>query len=162
MNNKMDTVLTQKKKVLLTLFLIVVIAILPLLEVTVVPEWQIQFVDENENAVQNARVIQVWKDYSIQWFLNMEGTDTIMTDSNGFIVFPERNIRVSLLGLLIGWLWEVSPSINPHTSYGKHSYVICQDKISCTAFYSEGKDLPNHVIVKKMMLYSLIGKQKQS
>ncbi len=149
MNDKFVIVFAQKKKVLLTVFLIMVAAILPIFEETVVPEWKIQFVDENGKAVQNQRVQQTWKDYSIQWFFSMDGIDITMTDMDGYVVLPERNIRVSLFDLLVGWLWEVSPRINPHTGYGKSSFVLCRDKANCHASYQEGKALPNRVVVKK-------------
>jgi hypothetical protein len=139
----------QRKKVLITVFLIMVAAILPIFEETVVPEWKIQFVDENGEAVQNQRVQQTWRDYSIQWFFSIDGSDITMTDMDGYVVLPERNIRVSLFDLLVGWLWEVTPRINPHTSYGKSSFVLCRDKADCHAFYDEGKALPSRVIVKK-------------
>jgi hypothetical protein len=147
MSNKFVIVFAQKKKVLLTVFLIMVAAILPIFEETVVPEWKIQFVDENGKAVQNQRVQQTWKDYSTQWLSSMDGESIIMTDMDGYVVLPERSIRVSLFDFLAGWLWEVSPRINPHTGYGKSSFVLCRDKADCNASYREGKALPNRVVV---------------
>jgi hypothetical protein len=140
----------KRKKVLLAVFLIMVLSVLPIFEETVVPEWQIQFVDENGKSIQNQRVQQTWEDYSKQWFSSSSGWDeTKITDANGFITLPERHIRVSLLEFLLGWLWDVSPRINPHSSYGKSSFVLCRDKASCQASYDEGKTLPNRVVVKK-------------
>jgi hypothetical protein len=148
MANKIPAVSTQGKKILLAVIFIMIVVILPIFEEKVVPEWQIQFVDENGSAVQNQQVQQTWRDYSIQWS-SMDGSDTAITNSDGNIIFPQRNIRVSLFGFFIGWLWEASPRINPHTGYGKHSFILCRDKANCHASYQEDKALPNQVVVKK-------------
>jgi hypothetical protein len=138
-----------RKRRILAALLFGLIFLLPIGKVKVMPEWPIQFVEENGEAARNQRIEQTWRDYSKQWFsVGSETDDTAMTDQNGFIVLPERHVRVSLLEYLLGSLKDVSPRL-PWGSYGTSSIVICRDNTSCSAWYREGEALPNLVVVKR-------------
>jgi hypothetical protein len=65
-------------------------------ESAVIPTWKLQVVDVNENACRDMSVTQSWGHYSL-YLDGGGGSDDRFTDINGYVEFPERTIRASLL-----------------------------------------------------------------
>jgi hypothetical protein len=63
---------------------------------TVVPTWKIQVVDQQGRPYTNLRVRQAWKHYSLELEVG-ENIDDRWTDRDGYVEFPERTIKLSLL-----------------------------------------------------------------
>ena len=66
-------------------------------ESNVLSVWKLQVVDVNENVCRNMLVTQDWGHYSLYPDNGGGGLDKRFTDMNGYVEFPERKIRASLL-----------------------------------------------------------------
>lgn len=137
-------------KLLLILFLMVgiVVSFLPIIRVSVVPSWQLKVVDSAGVPLKNEPVRQTWKDYSLEIWTIGEHEETIATDSNGMVAFPERFIGVSPAIFISARISDALPLINPHESRGKSSFVFCLDRGGCNVFYREGDPLPQVMVAR--------------
>lgn len=95
-------------------------AIYPI-QTTIVPDWRIRVVEENENPVRRLKVRQAWKHYSLEITAG-EHIEDRWTDEEGFVCFPKRTIRSSLLMRLL------APIINTvltweHTGFGRSASI---------------------------------------
>lgn len=70
------------------------------IETSVIPQWTIQVIDVNGAACANMRVTQSWGHYRLYADGN-NSSDDRLTDQNGYVRFPERTIRASLLRRII-------------------------------------------------------------
>lgn len=130
-------------------FIVLLIAMLliPIYPVTVVPEWEIQFVNKDDTLASSVRIEQTWEDYSLLVIEGRSGAN-IQTDSNGYIKLPSRQIRVPLLLLLIiAPIRDAVVSINPHASYGSHSSVFCYPPHNCVVSYKESNEKPQRFVL---------------
>jgi hypothetical protein len=66
-------------------------------ESNLLPVWRLQIVDVNENVCRNMLITQSWGHYSLYPKSGSGGLDKRFTDINGYVEFPERKIRASLL-----------------------------------------------------------------
>lgn len=65
-------------------------------ESTVVPAWKIRVVDEAGRPYAGMSVSQAWKHYSLE-LEGGENMESRWTDGDGYVEFPERTLRMSLL-----------------------------------------------------------------
>lgn len=63
---------------------------------TVVPAWRIRVVDEAAKPNAGMEVSQAWKHYSLE-LEDGENMETRSTDAGGYVEFPERTLRLSVL-----------------------------------------------------------------
>jgi hypothetical protein len=87
---------------------------------SVIPEWTIILVDENNHPYQNSQVRQFCYNYSLGVDACKEDSDKL-TDDNGNVKFPDRVIEMSLIARIIystaNFIGQVA-----HGSYGTRIY----------------------------------------
>lgn len=134
---------------------IIIIAVLlillfvPFYPVTVVPEWELVFIDENGVAISSIRIDQIWKEYSLEFWSSGENSDRgLQSDSNGYIKLPAREIKVSVFQIVSSQIRDLIMKINPHASFGKSSYIVCRGTYNCIVSYKDNNEKPQRVIVK--------------
>jgi hypothetical protein len=114
----------------------------------VCPAWRIQVVDESGNPLRGAFVRQVWQDYTLE---SGSHEQDAQTDGNGYVSFPERTIKASLLFRTLGAIMK-GISLNVHASYGPSSYILAYGEIvegkrlEGSAHYREGAALPQQLV----------------
>jgi hypothetical protein len=133
-------------------WLLLFILVLPLLalaypfETTVVPEWKIRVVDEIGNPFVGARVVQQWDHYS----LGIGGGEEKWADEDGYVVFPKRTARSSLLYRILRTSWAALMKL-AHGSTGIRATVwattprVSSDSVE----YQEGKALPEVIVLRR-------------
>jgi hypothetical protein len=65
-------------------------------ESSVVPSWKIRVVDESGKPYARMKVSQAWKHYSLE-LEDGENMESLWTDDAGYVEFPERTLKLSLL-----------------------------------------------------------------
>lgn len=78
--------------------------------VTVVPDWNVQVVDEAQKPVGSAYV----ELFATQWTLDFNHEEAVCTGSNGYAHFSREAIRASVISRMLRWLSK----IGPHSSLG--------------------------------------------
>lgn len=63
---------------------------------TVVPAWKIRVIDETGRPYAGMSVSQAWKHYSLE-LEGGENMETRQTDEAGYVEFPQRTLKLSLL-----------------------------------------------------------------
>lgn len=113
-------------------------------ETTVVPEWRIHIVDESGRPVGNLAVNEGWIDYSIE---SNRHEEVRTANSEGFLEFPRRTIRASLLVRLKGILIT---ALHPHSPSGTYAFAnVVGPYVSPTdTDYEPGKPLPQIIVVR--------------
>lgn len=115
-------------------------------ETTVVPEWNMRIIDASGNPVPKAVVSERWRHHSIETHgHNESGT----TDSEGYVSFPRRAIRASLVFRMVG---PAVVALNVHGESGpKASALVLGPYSSMTkTTYSSGEPLPQTIVVRRM------------
>jgi hypothetical protein len=115
-------------------------------ESVVVSEWQIKVVDEKGNPIPDKEVFQSWNHY----FLESEygHREIRRTNSEGIVVFPQRNVRASIPLRTLAIYGDVIGFINPHASSGPHSHVF-SGRSKNSLYYSEKNGFSGNVLVEK-------------
>jgi len=127
--------------------LLAIVLFVPFYPVTIVPEWELFFVNKDGTPAASIFVKQGWKHYSYEWFGGDHIDGEIKTDSTGYIKLPAREIRVSLFKIISSTILD-TVNINPHASSGPSSYIICEGKQDCSVVsYKPGNDQPQRVII---------------
>lgn len=139
----------KKAKWIIPVTILLVILFVPLIRVTVVPEWSLHLVDENGQPVPNARVDQSWKEYSLEFFRSRHLDESLSSDADGLVSFPARKIDVSSFQFVAAKVRSVLLIMDPHASYGPDSHVFCRGNLSCDAGYQPGDELPKVIVVKR-------------
>ncbi len=114
---------------------------------TVVPQWRLQLIDEMGNGVPNTGVRQVWRDYSLEWG---DHEEDFVTDANGYVTFPERTVRATILHRVVesGFDWLHSKTgLFLHSSSGPHSYIVVLSGGHSYEGYYHGEGLPPERVV---------------
>src|SRR5882724_6377035 len=85
-----------RKKLAATALLIACLGVLLFypFETTVVPEWNMRITDESGKPVLKVVVSELWRHHSVEFHGHSEDR---MTDSEGFVSFPRRTVRASLI-----------------------------------------------------------------
>ncbi|MBD3557538.1 hypothetical protein H6S82_01475 [Planktothrix sp. FACHB-1355] len=113
-------------------------------EKTSIPEWRVLVVDRNDNPVPNLPLRQAW---SHEKELNQE---TLITNNEGVVIFPERKSRQPLLiKIIFNLIGKFESFTMPHGSLrGPRASVFpATGARSNILHYSEGEKLE-----KKMVL----------
>jgi len=120
---------------------IAVVAFVPF-ETTVVPVWKLRVIDENGKPYANQRVNEFWANYSLELGAAQHG-DERWTDQNGHVEFPQRTIRMSLLGRTVRrTLTAIGRSM--HGSTGIEAYLASTGPQGITnVHYDPGKVVPD-------------------
>jgi hypothetical protein len=103
-------------KKLFILLLLVAILIYPF-ETTVVPPQNVLVVTQDGRPVFEARVRQIWQNYSVE---STGHEEDLSTDSEGRIYFPRRTVRASLLWRAIRPVANIAGQ-GVHASFGVHT-----------------------------------------
>ena len=129
------------------LILLAAVIFIPFYPVNVVPEWELQFVNKDNTPSSSIRIDQIWKDFSLGWMSGENIDKDISTDSDGRIKLPARHIRISFFQFLSSFIRDALMSINPHASFGSHSYIICKGEAKCVVSYKEDNEKPQRVVL---------------
>jgi hypothetical protein len=135
----------QKYYKIIVIVLVVVALIVPFYPVTVVPEWELKFVNKDGTSASSIYLDQWWEDYSLMTKSSVE--ELLQTDSNGYIKLPARQIRVSIFQILGSKIRDAIVSINPHASFGSHSSIICRKTSNCVVTYKDINEKPQRVVL---------------
>lgn len=114
----------KKKKflVVVLVFLFVVGCGLYPFDTTVVPAWKLRVIDEHGVSYEGIRVVESWKDYSLELEAGMNGEER-WTDRNGVVEFPQRTIRMSIFGRIFRMsITRINRLL--HGSTGIHAYIM--------------------------------------
>ena len=117
--------------------------LIPLPE-TVVSEWRIQIRYADGSAAGRVAVHQMWKDSSTESGLIMhsEGQET---DSDGFVVFPERRIFTPLLLRGVGAMLS-QVDFWSHGSYGRMAEIYVDGYHPNLTYRNDG-ELPSSLVI---------------
>jgi hypothetical protein len=136
-----------KKKLIPILILLTALAFIPF-NTTLVPEWKVQVIDENGNPYKEKLVRQFCYNDTLGTSPCSDANDSLkLTDENGYVVFPERKINMSLLFRL------VRPVLNfvmlfAHGGYGVEIYLdSTSPQGRKTLKYVSGEPLPEKFIL---------------
>jgi hypothetical protein len=103
------TSMTRNRKLLVVLLAIpaLVIILVPW-NTTVVPAVRVQVFDETGNRAAGVRVEQEWGYTALESYSQRAVS---VTDSNGYVSFPKRSLRISLARKTIGFVANMFPAI---------------------------------------------------
>lgn len=113
-------------------------------QTTVVPDWKVRIVDEAGNPISSFRVREVWQHYTIESTSHQED---LITDGEGYVTFPKRTVRGSLLVRIGRPMVNV---LNVHASFGPKAYVSVLDDQTVPQLFSPGQPLTTQVVVKRV------------
>lgn len=139
----------KRSKWLIVIAILAIVGFSPVFHIPVVPEWTFRLIDKDGQPVTNAKVIQSWKDYSLEFWRFPHEDGAVSSADTGTVTLPARSIRVSILQIIVTKIVDVISAISPHSSSGPHSYLLCSGSINCSAAYKPGKALPDVVVVKR-------------
>ena len=133
-------------------FLLVVgcagIALLYPFKSTVCPAWTIQVVDNAGNPLKGAWVIQYWQHYTVE---SSGHRQDAKTDKNGYVSFPKRTIRASLLFRTLGVISKtmsggfIRSSYGPDTFIAAYGEIVDGNRLEGSASYKVGQPLPTRL-----------------
>lgn len=113
-------------------------------ESTVVPEWRVRAVNDQRAPLMNVTVTQYWRHMTIE---PDDHRADAMTDNQGYVTFPRRTVRGSLLRRVFESLRN---RLDLHgTDSGPHSYLIVSGDMNSTtdnSDYRPGKPLPQEIV----------------
>jgi hypothetical protein len=117
-------------------------------ETTLVPEWKIRVVDENGNPYLGKLIGQVCHSYTLGVSPCSEANDIAqVTDRDGYVIFPERKIKLSLLSRIIRSVFNFVMLI-AHGSFGIDVYLHSSGPHGYkTVKYVSGEPLPDKFIL---------------
>ena len=128
---------------------LILVLFIPFYQFTIVPEWELIFIKESGTPIRSIRIDQIWKDYSLEFWSDGENSArSLESDSDGYIKLPARTIRVSVFGIVSSKIRNFIMQINPHASFGSHSYVICRGENNCIVNYNGENETLQRVVVK--------------
>jgi hypothetical protein len=135
----------RKKLWLPVLVLAVLLTALPFpFETTIVPQWRIQVVDKAGTPLLGVTVTEHWSHSSLEH----DGHEAeATTDEGGYVTFPVRTIRASLLGRAIGPVRNVLKT-GVHAGFGPSADLSVPGDI---AVYSWGKPLPKQIVFGRVL-----------
>lgn len=139
----------RKTRWLILVAILIIGLFIPVITVTVVPETSFRLIGEDGRPFPNARVEQSWKEYSLEFWTVEQDVDYSVSDVNGIVNFPARQIQVSVFQIIAAKIRDVVVSIDPHSGYGPHSFFLCRDKLICSARYKPGEELPEVITVRR-------------
>jgi hypothetical protein len=113
-------------------------------ETMVVPEWKIRIVDAMSKPVPNIVVSEQWRNHSVEFHGHNEERTT---DSEGYVSFPRRTVRASLMFRVVG---STLATLNVHGESGpKASTLVLGSYLtSSDSDYSPDKPSPEVIVVR--------------
>lgn len=117
-------------------------------ETTVVPDWRVRAVDEDRTPLVRVAVSEYWGHMSIE---SDEHQAESITDDQGYVTFPRRTIRASLLRRGLGPL--INRSSVHGVDLGPHAYLIVSADMNSTtdnSDYRPGKRLPEEIVRRRL------------
>jgi hypothetical protein len=117
-------------------------------ETAVAPSWRVRVTDEERNPIKRVAVTEYWSHMSIE---SEEHQAESVTDDGGYVAFPARSIRASLIRRGIGSLIN---RLNVHgADLGPHAYLIVSGDMNSTtdnSDYRPGKPLPEEIVRRRL------------
>lgn len=145
-----------KKKVIAVVLFCALISFIPF-STTLVPEWNVQVVDENGNPYKGKLVRQSCNSYTLGIHPCSVASDADrLTDENGYVVFPERKIAASLFSRIVRSIFNFV-MIFAHGSYGVDVYLDS----SGPQGYKMLEYIPEEQIPEKFILPSKVSKSEK-
>ncbi len=133
------------KKLLLGIVLAVVLIPYPTMSI---PEWRIRVVDKNMIPVKNVVVFQTWSHGSLLG----ESKDTLISNDEGYVIFPERNLFLPIIiRIPLRFLQLLNNLLMPHGSQiDGHAMVGSPEVggISWLSYYGKG-DLKETLVINR-------------
>ena len=128
------------------LLLLLAVTLLVPYPTTVVPEWRVRVVDRRGDPMAREPVREIWQHYSLE---SASHEEELLTDANGYVVFPERKIWMPLLPRVL-FTSCAAASILAHGSMGVSAWVMAPNhSLSClTCVYKPGKPLPAEIRIE--------------
>ncbi|MCA1818315.1 MAG: hypothetical protein LC746_18385 [Acidobacteria bacterium] len=114
-----------------------------------VPEWKVRVIDQNDEPLSGATIREHWKNYSLDLKPGENG-DERQTDSNGYVVFPERRTSASLLRRIVNTLVSGAMVI-AHGSAGIYAEMMVVGDTSENSIkqWRPGRPLPTEIVVPR-------------
>jgi hypothetical protein len=136
----------KRKKLIAIALLVICVGILLFypFETTVVPEWKIRVIDEAGKPLQNIVVNELWRHHSLEFQRHNEDR---ITDIQGYVLFPRRTVRASLLFRIVG---RAVVALNVHGESGPKASAMVRGPYltSRDPEYSPSKPVPEVIVVK--------------
>ena len=133
-----------RKKLWLPILAVLLTALLFPFETTIVPPWRVQVVDKAGTPLRGVTVTEHWSHSSLEH----DGHEAeATTDEGGYVTFPVRTIRASLLGRVIGPVQNVLKT-GVHAGFGPSADLSVPGDI---AVYSPGKPLPKQIVFGRVL-----------
>jgi len=129
-----------RKKLWLPILAVLLTALLFPFETTIVPPWRVQVVDKAGTPLRGVTVTEHWSHSSLE-HNGHEAEAT--TDEGGYVTFPFRTIRASLLGRVIG------PMQNVGEGHPAAYLLVLGDysAVSDEPYYVPGRPLAAQILV---------------
>jgi hypothetical protein len=110
----------------------------------IVPSWRVRVVVENGNPVSGALVRESWRNYSIE----SEGhEEDSMSDDSGYVVFPARYVRSSILKRGVAFVSNLDQGI--HASFGTQAYLLAWfGNLDGETHYRRGEPVPETIVLR--------------
>ncbi len=136
----------KSKIILIILIISAVLSLIPF-HTTAAPEWKIQVIDENGSPYKGQLVRQFCRNYSLQADCADAESDQY-TDENGYVTFPKRTIRLSLILRVLNFGVNIFHSIGGHTSFGTVVRITSSGPVGYPALeYDPDQPLPEKFIL---------------
>ena len=136
------------KLIWIVILIVMLTALLYPYETTVVPQWTVRAVDEAGSPLGKVAVTEYWRHTSVE---SGDHHAESITDDKGYVTFPRRTIRASLLRRVIGPLIN---RLNVHgVDLGPHAYLIVAGDMNSTTHNSDylpGKPLPQQIVLSRL------------
>lgn len=147
MPNSKNQSLSKRTRLLLTcvgLLSMTLASIYPF-ETTVVPAWTLKVVDGEGNIVRGALAREYWQHDSLE---SKSHEQDSRTDEDGYVTFPAKTIRASLLSRMVGPIGNMFAQ-GVHASNGPHAYVLAWGRgAEGWANYIPGEPLPERIVLR--------------
>ncbi len=140
-----------------TLFALFVLLMFYPFEITVAPVWRIRVVDEEGHSIEGVAVEQSWQ-HAAAW--SGEREQKLSTNSDGYVTFPRRTVRISLL------LWLIQPvfgflEAGVHGDFGSFVFITVQESIEYESAGFGGQylfeSLPDQIELRRKTSANRIG-----
>ena len=136
------------KLIWIVILIVMLAALLYPYETTVVPQWTVRAVDEAGSPLGKVAVTEYWGDDSVE---SDDHEAESITDDGGYVTFPRRTIRGSLIRR------GIVPFINRFNVHGSgggpHAFLIVAGDMNSTTHNSDylpDKPLPQQIVLSHL------------
>ena len=128
-----------------TLMSFAVLAVYPF-ETTIIGEWKLRVIDEQGKPAPDVPISESWDNYRIGV---PDQTEILVSDNNGYIVFPQRTVRISLFKRFLG---IIANALRMHGhSEGPGAYLLVQGPYRAATtepYYVPGRPLSSEIVIR--------------